>query len=200
MTRSDTSHRPLARLTCKYCTCMSWMSLVFYMFLSLPYWLTCMHVLLASCCLLPPHPVFTSSNQSCSTEHEGERGECAAHPNYFLSAKSTPRVHEPLLVPCKIFTLPYDRLQLVELTSTTCWAPESKPEHTSRWAQEHCSSKENFCRQCAARLFRVLPPLKCVARVSYPSSVSPHHPVAESSCSAAHFFFLPNQVSLFLPV
>jgi hypothetical protein len=89
-----------------------------------------------SCYLLPPEPVFTSSNQSCSTEHEGERGECAARPNYFLSAKSTLRVHEPLLVPCKIFTLPDDRLQLVELTSTSCWAPESKPEHTSWWAPE----------------------------------------------------------------
>jgi hypothetical protein len=134
MTRSDTSHRPLARLTCMYCTCMGWMSLAFYTFLSLPYCLTCMHILLACCCLLPPHlvstlsnqsccllppqSVFTSSNQSYSTEHEGERGECATHLNYFLFAKSTPRVHEPLLVSCKIFTLPDDWLQLVEITST----------------------------------------------------------------------------------
>jgi hypothetical protein len=118
MTRSDTSHRPLARLTCMYCTCMGWMSLVFYTFLSLPYCLTCMHIPLACCCPLPPHPVFTLSNQSCSTEHEGERGECAARPNYFLFAKSTSRVHETLLVPCKNFTLLDDRLQLVELSST----------------------------------------------------------------------------------
>jgi hypothetical protein len=53
----------------------------------------------------------------------------------------------------------------------------------------HCSFKEKFCHRCTARLFRVLPPLKCVARVSYLSSASPHHPVAKSSCSAAHFFF-----------
>jgi hypothetical protein len=49
-----------------------------------------MHVLLASCCLLPPQPVFTSSNQSCYlptslADHEGEREECKTRPNYFLA-------------------------------------------------------------------------------------------------------------------
>jgi hypothetical protein len=45
---------------------------------------------------------------------------------------------------------------------------------------EHCSSAGTlfiwsfflFCPRCAARLFRVLPPLKCVARASHPSSAS----------------------------
>jgi hypothetical protein len=93
-----------------------------------------------SCCLLPPQSVFTSSNQSCSTEHEGEREECAARPNYFVSAKSTLRVHEPLLVSCKIFTLPNDRLQLVELTGTSCWAPESEA-HVALWGKPENTHK-----------------------------------------------------------
>jgi hypothetical protein len=104
-----------------------------------------------SCCLLPPQPVFTSSNQSCSTEQEGEREECATHPNYFLSAKSTPWVHESLLVPCKKnFTLPDGRLQLVELTSTSAWAPESKPEHTSHWAEHQPANQRTHRNHCSA--------------------------------------------------
>jgi hypothetical protein len=87
-----------------------------------------------SCCLLPPQPVFTSSNQGCSTEHEGERGECAARPNYFLSAKSTPRVHESLLVPCKKFysvrwpTAARRTYQHVALSRT----PVNEPESTQK--------------------------------------------------------------------
>jgi hypothetical protein len=81
------------------------------------------------------------SNQNCTTEHEGERGECAARPNYFLSAKSTPRVHEPLLVPCKIFTLPNDRLQLVKLYQHVVLQHQKVNQSTRRAKQG--SKREN---------------------------------------------------------
>jgi hypothetical protein len=111
-----------------------------------------MHVLLASYCLLPPHPVCTSSNQSCSTEHEGERGECAARPNYFLSAKSTLRVHESLLVPYKNFhparrpTATHRTYQHVVLSTRKQTRAHvtlsTRKEANQRTRRKHCSIQE----------------------------------------------------------
>jgi hypothetical protein len=246
MTRSDTSHRPLARLTCMYCTCMGWMSLVF-LYVSFMVLLPYVHAHTA-CYLLTRSPRRAIKAVACfllnrsshrvikvAQPSRKEKRESVQHVQIISSLPSLLPVHESLLVSCKkkihharwptVAHRTYQHVGLSTRKQTGAHVALSRTErqhveitvarrnhcsdrritvHSGKsWdsaeitvaAQEHCSSEE-FFPTGALRGY-----LECCLRWSVSrASVILLLRAVESSCSVAHFFLLPNQVSLFLPV